>query len=201
MSKLTLVIICALLIGGCIAASNITNSVSNSYQLSPEMEEYAVYSALLDNLYPHNETTSFGIIEQTTIFTPPRGTLDKTLQFVLKKTSDDIPQEVIDDLKIKNRDSSSLNDYFNVDVRHVLLQKKDVQNLFSSGGGWNELDIKYSIDQMVDFSRVGFNREMTRALVYTSTQSGPKTGYGLYVYLLKENNIWTIKHKVEVWIS
>jgi hypothetical protein len=176
-------------------------SADNSHQSIRDNEDYAIYSLLLDKLYSNSRTPFVGILEQTDLFTRPRGTPDSTLNFVRKQTSEEISQEVIDDFKIKNQKSYKLNDNFRINIRYLLLPKKDIQDLFSTGGGWAELNEKYSIDQIIKFSKIGFNRERTQALVYTSTQSGPKTGYGLYVYLTKESGIWTIKREVEVWVS
>ena len=202
MYKLTLTIIAAFLLLGCMATSKMTTSADNTPQSKAEGEDYAIYLSLLNKLYSNNSgTASVGIVEQTSLFSPPGGSLDKTLNFVRQQTSGQIPQEVIDDIKIKNRDSYKLDDHFNIGVKYVLLPKQEIQDLFSSGGTWAELNERYSINQVIVFSKIGFNRAKTQALVYTSTRSGPKTGYGLYVYLTKNNGVWTIKHQVEVWVS
>ena len=54
---------------------------------------------------------------------------------------------------------------------------------------------------MLTFSRVGFNRDLTQAVVYLSQVAGPLGGEGVFVLLQKENGVWTPTEEITVWIS
>lgn len=59
----------------------------------------------------------------------------------------------------------------------------------------------YPNQSLVTRARVGFDRRMEAALVYSSSQSGGRTGRGQYVFLSKVGNAWVIKRKILAWAS
>lgn len=50
-------------------------------------------------------------------------------------------------------------------------------------------------------SRVGFNSDRTRALVYVGNQSHWLTGAGFYLVLVKTKGGWSVEHEFMSWIS
>lgn len=83
----------------------------------------------------------------------------------------------------------------------MLLSREELTSIFRQGDGWSEFRRRYSADQLIDVSRVAFNHDMNQALVYISSTSGSKSRVGSYVLLVKDGETWTIRHKLDAWVS
>ena len=152
-------------------------------------------------MYASDRRKPLIIARQTTISKLPHKDLAETLHSVSERIPGSIAPDILDNFVAENRHPHQLSNQFNVNIDYLLLSKDDLDRIFLKGDGWSEFNISYRGRGIIDFSRVGFNHEVNQALVYTSILSGPKTGSGYYVLLVKENNVWIIKHKAEVWVS
>ena len=115
-----------------------------------------------------------------------------------------IEQEIIDDFLLKNADSHPLHDFFNLDIPVVLLSKEEMEKIFSPGvhEGWHDFYGQYPYSQgIMELSRVGFNAEMDKALVYVGNQVDGLWGAGYIHLLVKVNGVWIIQDTEGVWIS
>lgn len=83
------------------------------------------------------------------------------------------------------------------------MNDSEVNEIFSDpNAGWDFFYKKYPDSQgITTLSRVGFNIDKTKALVYFGTQSDGLAGTGYYVILQKEINRWKIVKKQMLWIS
>lgn len=206
MSKCFLLLICVVLLLGCAGVSPVANSTMertppSAQRADLEAEEYAVYSALIESMYIDGETESVVILDHTRLDELKPERLDASLRFVRENMPNSVSKEVFDNLRAKNDQPYTLGNHFNIRVKSVLLSKEEVDKILNTSNGWSEFFKKYPRQGIITFSRVGLNKDMRQALVYTSIQSGGKSGEGYYILLNKENGNWTIKNKVEVWVS
>jgi hypothetical protein len=93
---------------------------------------------------------------------------------------------------------------FSQDLHVVLLTSDEQKQLFSSteGAGWRRFYEQYPRSQgMTELSRVAFNKERTKALVYTGTQRGGLDGGGFLVVMQLVDGVWRVQGKVKIWTS
>ncbi len=167
--------------------------------LSPEAvekEEYAVYSALIGINYP----AELIVIRDHTSPGLESGGLDETMEYIQEEMS--IEQELVDSFKARNDQSYPLDDAFTLKAKVILVSDADLHDIFNAQSGWDEFYKQYPDSQgEMTLSRVGFNHDMTEALVYVGNQSYYLAGAGWYVWLVKVNGAWEIKQQVMSWIS
>lgn len=85
--------------------------------------------------------------------------------------------------------------------RHTYLTQKELDNQFSNGG-WENLYKFYGNDVCIlNFSRVGFNKDKSRAFVYYTVAKGYLSGGGYYVILEFKNSNWIVLEKRMIWVS
>lgn len=151
-------------------------------------EDYAVYSAILDDLGYAGEVV---ISEYTTI----KPVLDlKNISSI----SSNLTQDVIEDFEKKNKKTQKLADEFTSEVQVIILNENDQAELFhKSRYGWEKFYKKYpnAVD-LTSFSRVGFNREKTQALVYSSNRCGFQCEGEMVAFLEKENDKWIVRQNM-----
>lgn len=81
----------------------------------------------------------------------------------------------------------------------VFLSQAEIERLVSRE--WIDFLKKYPAHGLIELSRVGFNARRDRALVYTGSQGGPKSGAAFLILLSKTNGNWVIDQKIIVWLS
>lgn len=205
MRRHSIFLILIVLLLGCakdhhIADATMKHDAVVTQQPEPEAEEYVVYSTLIDKMHSRDESKSLVIIDQTTLDEQRPYDHVEALRRFSKQVPGGIAPEIINDLLEKNKQPRSLSNRFNVKVDCLFLSREEISGIFQKGS-WNEFNAIYPKRSIIDFSRVGFNAEMNVALVYTSASNGLRAGAGYYVFLVKENDTWAIKHKVDVWVS
>ena len=157
--------------------------------------EYAVYSALLDEIdeSPNDgkEVTLLVINDQTE--GPDKSCVPEEIaQWYGEVKSDEI-KPLFENLTEKNKDSAPLYRKFKVNRQYVLLNALNFVSNFEERDldGWNEFYKKYpGSSGYITFSRVGFNSDETKALIYRQTNCGGLCGYGGYILLSKDNGTW-----------
>lgn len=165
-------------------------------------EEYALLSALIDGMYS-KETEKLIVVQgQTTTLTPYKSPIVESLQRV-KQQMPALDEETLKDFESKNRQPYVLQELFKVNAKYTLISPKKVGDYFRKDGGWWPAYYKdYPGSQgLMIVSRVGFNSEMTQALVYVSNQVGGLAGEGSFVLLVKDQGGWKRQEKVPIWIS
>jgi hypothetical protein len=161
--------------------------------------DYEIYSLILEtnfsstgNLVVTQETSHMGGPLSSDYYAhtlPPLGTQIDSTGFV--------------DFNAKNEKVYNLGNNFHVDTRLVtLISADEIQDLFGSSDGWDQYYKRYpGSGGTISFSRIGYNTDQTEALVETGQASGSLSGYGMLIYLKKENNSWKITGSVNTWIS
>lgn len=204
--KYFLTVTLVMLFVACSGASSV-NNMTVKHDAEPEKSalestEYAVYSALINEMYPAQPDEVIAIEDQTSATANIGGGLSGTLRYVSEHMPERIEQEVLQDFQTKNSQPQPLKNLFKLKTESVLVSAQEMRELFKKGYGWDVFFKKYPASKsLITLSAPGLNHGMDQALVYVGSQSGGKSGAGYYVLLTKENNVWRIKHKVEVWIS
>jgi len=105
----------------------------------------------------------------------------------------------------RNTQPARLKDEFNVSVDYVLVDKDKAMRLIAQDSGdMKHFNKKYRGSDpvgLVGLSRVGFNSDSTRALVYAAHHCGDHCGDGMFVLLVKENGEWKVRYEAIASVS
>jgi len=169
-------------------------------------EEYKVYCEVL--MQTSQGDKPFFIVYDTTANLASgmlQGFDRKTADYIKEQSGVTLDEDLIADFENKNKAAVKLEAKFtyNKNLSVVIAPRKDIDDIFSSQeDGWEEFYKKYpGSTGTTELSRVGFNKDMTMALVYFGNQRHWLAGAGYYVILKKEDGNWTVLASAMAWIS
>ena len=176
----------------------VTPMAASQADSGPDSEEYAIYSLVLNQLRMIDD--SYVVINDHTIddrkpFTP----IKQRLQSASRQMRGGIPRQIRTDFETKNQIRYRLENHFKLKVKVVFLSQTEIDRLVLPE--WIDFLKKYPAHGLIELSRVGFNARRDRALVYTGSQGGPKSGAGFLILLSKTNGNWVIDQKIFAWVS
>ena len=190
--------------------SSITNS---SDAESEELEEYAVYSALLNEMFVR-DGAKFLVISDLAMFQDKFGEQDLSLDEKLqrkKKYYPSVENDTFLDFDAKSTQFSKLKSNFNLSVNYVLINEDELtKNVLANEAEKekNKRDGKYFLyvkypdaSGLISISKVGFNKEKNQAFVEVELTYCGLCGSGDYVLLQKEQGIWKVKEIFNRWVS
>lgn len=179
-------------------------------QATDESEAYAVYSALIREMYIGDTVKLLVIYRETSGCVPATNNekienIRRGMEEYAIKNLPDLSEDTLNDFQAKKKECHNLKEQFDIPVKYVLVTTKDIKPLFHKGAaddGWERFYSRYPKSSgRINFSSIGFNRERTQALVSTARWCGGRCGAGHYVLLVKTDNIWSIRSKVRTWVS
>lgn len=113
-----------------------------------------------------------------------------------------------EDFLAKNNKACKLTNNFNLGVETILLYEEENEKLSEKlKTNYDEYEKLFNEvypdagTTIVTFSRVGFNKKQTKALVHVGDSCGWTCGEGNYITLEKKSGQWKIKKKYGTWIS
>lgn len=163
--------------------------------------EYSVYSAILNQGF---ENLKKPLIVQQTSDLNTSFSLQGDV-YEVRIEPEGIEREVFDDLLLKNDTIYELENKFDIAPREAqLITDTELQAIFSDSAlsGWDEFYKEFpDSGGFMRFSRVGFNSDGTEALVEYAYIFGGLGAEGGFVYLQRENQQWSLKKFVLVWLS
>lgn len=96
---------------------------------------------------------------------------EQTLSNIRESIFPGFSEETLADFLAKNRERHPIDPHLNPEGRLICLSDEESQSMFVDTDGWNRFYQAFPESAgMVEFSRVGFNQEVTQALVYASQQ-------------------------------
>lgn len=115
-------------------------------------------------------------------------------------------KQAIEDYKAKNEVPERLKPIFNIRAKYLLLGRTEYRRFFAGAENlikqWERYYKKYpNAPGYLSVSRVGFNREMTEALVYIELHCGSLCADGRFKMLGKEKEGWRIKQEIQFYAS
>jgi len=176
-----------------------------SQELKPE--EYAVYSAVLEQIYP-SSPKMFVIYSESS----DREDLGENSVDYFEKNSASsqwgmstvkLDKDMVKDYNDKNQKKYPMDkDSFSVDQEIVLLTEGESDAIFWGGGRWGEFNSKFpGSSGTIELSRVGFNNDKTEAILYFGNQQDRLMGQGFYLLLARNGDSWRIIDRCSIWIS
>jgi hypothetical protein len=162
-------------------------------------EEYAVYSALINEFCANNDRIVL-IQARTSSCYLYDGKTDEA-EFIRDNLPSAVSRDTLDDYKAVDRQIEVLTDNFVLNNRYLLLSEEERKQWFQSMERIRSFHEKYPRSTSITLlSRVGFNHKMDEALVYRWGYCGGECGGGGYYLFKKENGVWRLKQS-KTWIS
>ena len=166
-----------------------------------DLQEEGVYSTVLNDVYVREGANRLVIEDDTTLHTLTPEEIRNAMAVLKRGTWNDLDPRVVEDLLGKNSGASKLTGRLNSKVDVLMLSKEELAAIGVSEDFWKEFFARYPDQSIITLSRVGFSDDRRSALVVTGEQCGGRCGKGMYVYLTREGDHWTIKHKIWAWAS
>jgi hypothetical protein len=164
---------------------------------SIEAEEYAVYSALLQQNPINFDLGPLIVIrEQTTV--SDGDMLERSLA-----QAPALAEELADSYRSRNAAPYPLGPELDPGQDYVLMPQDEVDWLLRKGGAeWTEFQASYPEARgLVNFSRVGFSASGNEALALMGVVCGDLCGSGGLYLLVKEEGSWKVQEALMEWMS
>jgi hypothetical protein len=165
----------------------------------PDVEEYAVYNALLEAEFKGDNINQILIIDHTRV--NKTELLEQDLAAFQENIA--LAPEMVASFKERNLHPHQLKPVLDFGMDYQLLAQEEVDELrpLDEASGWKLLKEKYPDSYgFVYLSRVGFNADFSQALVYTDSFHYEKPIKGGYYFLIKQDGRWVVENGYE-WIT
>lgn len=167
-------------------------------------EEYAVYSALINEIHNEARFRVFVIRDHTA------ACLRVGEWCATPHINRDLPKlssETLNDYLAQNEKSQQLSNSFKLRTAAVLLGDRELPELLRPSKfeinlspipnrkvKWGEFYVRYPLSPgLISLSEVGFNSELNQALVYEETQGNDNGTWGRYLLLTKRAGQWEVE--------
>jgi hypothetical protein len=120
-----------------------------------------------------------------------------------KKYFETLDKETFDDFAVKLLTEDTLTDHFITKKEIVFISSGKIKELFSSvkSDGWEAFYKEFGKTQgITTFSRIGYNKSNTQALVYHGTQSQWLIGAGYYDLFEFRRGKWVRISSYKAWV-
>jgi hypothetical protein len=188
----------------CLLATGMFQAEKTNDEVSPE--EYAVYSAYLDDINKSPQrgpAVKLAVIDAQTQSADTSCSPENIAKFD-KRVSNARLKPLFDNFRAKSQSQKPLGKSFNIKYAYVILNSKDFEAFFKTNDfdGWKDFYKKYpNSPGFTTFSRVGFNSNKTKASIFKNSICGPLCGSGDYVVFEKVADKWKIVSYLNCWVS
>ena len=167
--------------------------------------EYNVYSDTLLQLGKEKSDIQKYVLvirKETTLGPGVKST--EAYNFLKKNFGELVDDDLIRGFAAINSKSVELENKFVNTLNVVLISRESEDKIFNSiDGGWKRFYSEYpNSSGIIELSKVAFNADKTKALLYygSSFDSG-KGGVGYYILLKKQEDEWVIQREVMCWVA
>lgn len=176
-----------------------TQSSTATPQLDPDIEEYAVYAAFLNDRFANQNTKQVLIMDHTRVNQP------KLLQQDLSNFQEYTPiaPELVSSFLERNQQSYPLKPALELRLEYQLMSQDEVDELqpLDEASDWKLFYQKYPYTVgFLYLSRVGFNQDFSQALVYFDQYHYDQPIIGGYYLLNRVDGRWEVGEGME-WIT
>jgi len=194
-------------------ASSFPSTVKLGPTSNPETEKYAVYSAIIKDMYLGSgidliviqQSDCQSASEENEVSDESVEEMRRTMEEVAIRGMPPLKQETIDDFHSKSRKCYPLSRKLDIPGAYVLVDDRDLRKSFPRDEfdrGWRPFYAKYQHSSgIINFSNIGFDLEMNQAFVSTGRSCGGLCGAGYFVLLIKDQGRWKVEKKINTWVS
>jgi hypothetical protein len=176
------------------------------------VEEYAVYSAIINKVHFEERLRSFVLRDHSA---PCARANDWCADTQVRGSFPKLMTETLEDYVTQNQESAPLNKSFELQRPAIMLSDQDLSGLLirtnrkvsfsplrSRKIQWNEFYSRYPLSPgMISLSRVGFDSQMQQALVYEEMTGNAEGTWGRYFVLTKVSEKWIVQDQIECYFA
>jgi hypothetical protein len=127
--------------------------------------------------------------------------LERTANY-LRTNLKGLREETLADFLEKNREPHPVAPPLTLEGQLLPMSDADISHIFRDDKGWTRFREMYPLSAgTIGFSRVGFDRSLTQAIVYAGIQVDWTAGRGTYTLFAKTDEGWTESATTVSWIS
>ena len=182
-----------------VVASDTPSSESTaSLQLDPDIVEYAVYNDLLESEYASDNIKQILIIDHTRA-DPPRGLEEDVTEYL----DNEFAPELVASFRERNQQPYPLKPILDFGLEYQLLSQEEVNKIkpTDEASKWKYFREKWpQAHGFVYLSRVGFNADLSQALVYICVYHYDQPLLGSYNLMVKQDGHWVVEGGYQ-WIT
>lgn len=150
-------------------------------------DEREVLAACLDRLYVGSRQ-AVRSMTRSGLYTPTDE--EKMLSYV-REHFEGLGEKTLADFLAKNREQHPIDPDLNPGERLICIDDEDFRNIFRDEEGWDRFRQTYpESDGTLRFSRVGFNSDVTQAMIYAGQQFDWDVGSNGYWLFSKSDGVW-----------
>jgi hypothetical protein len=166
-----------------------------------EREEYAVYSAMIPEVYGDEESRFMVIANPTSNW--PYQISKKDFQFFYPTPV--VSQETLDDFLSRTKTNRWLTRKFDVKVDYVLTDYEEIERLIGISHPFDDWKLFFkqypAAHGFIHFSRVGFDHYMNQALVFAGWRCPGLCGQWEFILMEKSNHVWKVVNRANREVS
>jgi hypothetical protein len=127
---------------------------------------------------------------------------DERMFSYMRENLEGLDEETLTDFLAKNRVQHPIEPDLNPGSRLVCVGDEEFEHIFRDGDGWARFRREFpDSDGTLRFSRVGFDRDVTQAMLYAGQQFDWNVGSGGFWLFSKLEGEWTEARRVGSWLS
>jgi hypothetical protein len=168
-------------------------------QLDPDIEEHAVYAALLESEFASENIKQVLIVDHTRVEKPER--LEGDLVNFQENTP--LAPELVASFKERNQQPYPLEPSMDLGLEYQLLTQEQIDELRpqDEASDWKLFYEKYPNAMGFTYlSRAGFNADLSQALVYVSVYRYEQPILGGYYLMSRQDGRWSVEAGLE-WLT
>lgn len=163
-------------------------------------EEAIVYATLFDEIY--GEPRMYVLMDTTSPGIEGVEGLDEITRSLFPQLSG-LDPDTGESFQSRNKSAIPLAPDMELGLPYILLTPTEFDRIFAvNTSGWDVFYTRYpNSPGMTTISKVGFNPDLSQALVYAATISNWLAGAGHYYLLERSSGTWEIIQQILAWIS
>jgi len=127
---------------------------------------------------------------------------DNRMLSYLRNNLEGLEEETLNDFLAKNRTPYPVEPDLNPGGRLICVGEEEFEHIFRDGDGWARFRREFpESDGTLRFSRIGFNRDVTQAILYAGQQFDWNVGSGGFWLFSKPDGAWTEAGRVGSGLS
>jgi hypothetical protein len=127
---------------------------------------------------------------------------DERMLSYLREHLGGLEEETLADFLTKNREQHPVEPDLNPGGRLICVGEEEFEQIFGDAEGWDRFRLQFpASDGTLRFSRVGFDRYVTQAILYAGQQFDWNVGSGGFWLFSKPDGEWTEAGRVGNWLS
>ena len=127
----------------------------------------------------------------------------------LTKAFPNLSDEIIDDFNSKNDKAYELQKKITISGKYEFVSETEMSKIFYESKDADDFQAEINNFRkkfpnsfgFIQFSRIGFNKQKTQAIIYETNWCGSVCGEGKYVFYIKQNEKWVKNNELPLWVS